>query len=419
MKLITEKQKKERKFLLALPILTLPFLCLAFWAMGGGSGKSVEGNSRLPGLNMSLPQAHIGDDSMDKLESYRQAERKEYLLREQRRMDPFSEVENEKPDTSRGFLGGLEKANTLLQTEEEVQDKLANLQKLIIQSEVVDEPDLRKNKSILSVASTSSSNSVQGNMSDDLEMKRLEAMMSSVIEPEMEDPEMERIDAMLDKLLDVQHPQRVHERLLQTNALEREAVFSVRLDRDIPQEENFKESANLQRERNGFYSLGSDRQQSFATIRPAISAQVTKDQEVVTGASIQLELTQSVFIEGVEFIPGTPVTGVCTLNGERLNIEVQRIRSGNLIIPVNMTAIDLDALPGIKIPNAITRDAVKQGAGDGIQSMNMMGMSSSWEAQASMAGMETIKGILSKKAKLVKVTVKAGHPLLLADLSGN
>ena len=107
------------------------------------------------------------------------------------------------------------------------------------------------------------------------------------------------------------------------------------------------------------------------------------------------------------------------LSGERLNIEVSSIRSDNLIIPVSLQAVDLDALRGIKIPNAITRDAVKQGAGDGIQSLNAMGMSSSWEAQASMAGMETIKGIISKKAKLVKVTVKAGHPLLLADLSGN
>src|SRR5690606_2408221 len=127
MKLITEKQKKERKFLLALPVLTLPFLCLAFWAMGGGNGESEEGNSKLLGLNMSLPQAHIGDDPIDKLESYRQAERKEYLLREQRRMDPFSEVEKEKTDTSGRLLGGLEKTNTLQQTEKEVQEKLANL----------------------------------------------------------------------------------------------------------------------------------------------------------------------------------------------------------------------------------------------------------------------------------------------------
>jgi conjugative transposon TraM protein len=413
MQKLTEKQKKERKFLLALPILTLPFLCLAFWAMGGGTREDTGIEEQQLGLNMTLPEAQIESYSMNKLESYEEAERRASQVREQRRMDPFADNSTEKQDTLRQLIPGLGGGNTLEKTESEVQEKLVSLERLLNKKDIKQEP---AGQGIASVVTTDPR---QANTIDDPELQRLEAMMASVIEPEMEDPEMERIDSMLDKLLDVQHPQRVYERLSQKNALEREGTYSIHLDRDIPQEENFKESANLQIGRNGFYTLDSDRQQSFATIRPAISAQVTKDQQVVTGASIEMELTQAVFIEGMEFIAGTRVTGVCTLNGERLNIEVQQIRSGNLIIPVSMTVMDLDALPGIKIPTAITRDAVKQGAGDGIQSMNMMGMSSSWEAQASMAGMETVKGILSKKAKLVKVTVKAGHPLLLADLSDN
>lgn len=407
----TEKQKKKRKFLLALPILTLPFLCLAFWAMGGGTGEHTGIAELQQGLNMTLPEAQIESYSLNKLEAYEQAEKKASQVREQRRMDPFADSSTEKQDTSRRFTAGS--GNTLQETENEVQEKLFTLERLLNQPDIQQEP---VGQGIASVVTTEPR---QADRIDDPELQRLEAMMASLIEPEMEDPEMERIDSMLDKLLDVQHPQRVHERLSQKNALEREGTYSIHLDRDIPQEENFKESANLQIGRNGFYTLDSDRQQSFATIRPAISAQVTIDQQVVTGASIEMELTQAVFIEGMEFVAGTRVTGVCNLNGERLNIEVSSIRSDNLIIPVSLQAVDLDALSGIKIPNAITRDAVKQGAGDGVQSMNMMGMSSSWEAQASMAGMETVKGILSKKAKLVKVTVKAGHPLLLADMSGN
>ncbi|MEB2782192.1 conjugative transposon protein TraM [Algoriphagus sp. C2-6-M1] len=413
MQQLTEKQKKERKFLLALPILTLPFLCLAFWAMGGGTGDPTSIDKQQKGLNMTLPEAQVESHALNKLESYEQAEKRASQVREQRRMDPFADSLTEKEDASHRFTAPTGQESTLQETENEVQEKLFTLEKLLNQPDIQQEPVGQE------IVSVESEEPGQGGASGDPELQRLEVLMASVIEPEMEDPEMERIDSMLDKLLDVQHPQRVHERMSQTNELEGEAVFSVSLDRDDPQAEYFDEPAYPQRERNGFYSLDTDKQQSFATIRPAISAQVTKDQEVVTGASIEMELTQSVFIDGVEFLAGTSITGVCTLNGERLNIEVQRIRSGNLIIPVNLNVVDLDALPGIKIPNAITRDAVKQGAGDGIQSMNMMGMSSSWEAQASMAGMETVKGILSKKAKLVKVTVKAGHPILLTDLSGN
>lgn len=410
MKQITEKQKRERKFLIALPLLTLPFLCLTFWVLGGGKG--VEQREQQKGLNMMLPEARIEATSPDKMESYKQAERKASQVREQIRMDPFANDLPEKVDTLLNFPLGSEHKNTLLETENAVQEKLADLQKLITQPELNEVHVVEKKQPL-------EGGIRQEAVLVDPDLKRLESMMSAVIAPEMKDPEMERIDSMLDKLLDVQHPQRVQERLSQANVLEREAVFAVSLDRGAPQAKDFYESVYPNREQNGFYGLENEREMPFSTILPAISAQVTIDQEVVSGASIELELTQSVFIQGIEFPKGTRVTGMCSLNGERLNIEVASIRSDNLIIPVSLQAIDLDALPGIKIPNAITRDAVKQGAGDGMQSLNAMGMSSSWEAQASMAGMETIKGIISKKAKLVKVTVKAGHPLLLANLSGN
>ncbi|SFU19218.1 Bacteroides conjugative transposon TraM protein [Algoriphagus locisalis] len=412
MQQLTDKQKKERKFLLALPILTLPFLCLAFWAMGGGSGEPSIGEQQ-QGLNMTLPEAQVESPALTKLESYEQAEVKASKVREQRRMDPFAESAIEEEDASPRFIVPIGQESRLQETENEVQEKMFTLEKLLNQ------PDVQQKPAVQVIGSVETEEPGKLSDSADPDLQRLEALMASVTGPGLEDPEMERIDAMLDKLLDVQHPQRVHERMSQTNDQERKPVFAVSLDQDDPQADSPKESVYSGRERNGFYSLESETPLSFARVRPAIAAQVTKDQEVVTGASIEMELTQSMFIDGVEFSAGTPITGVCTLDGERLTIAVRSIRSGNLIVPVDLEVVDLDALPGIKIPNAITRDAVKQGAGEGIQSMNRIGMSSSWEAQASMAGMETVKGILSKKAKLVKVMVKAGHPLLLSDQSVN
>ena len=412
MQQLSEKQKKERKFLFVLPILTLPFLCLGFWALGGGMEVPTDLEIQQKGLNMTLPEAQIESDALNKLESYERADKQASKVLELRRMDPFAGSSIELKDTLFPSSYGELEESALVNTEKQVRGKLIELEKLLSQPDKQAEPVGQKNTSGSWV-------SPQLNSSDDQDIQRLESLMASMKEPEMEDPEMERIDSMLDKLLDVQHPQRVHERLSQRKELEREVVFSVSLNRAVSVEKNFEKVDYPQFEQNGFYSLDSNKPKSFATIHPAISAQVTKDQEVVTGASIELELTQAIFIDGVEFSSGTKITGVCSLDGERLNIDIRNIRSGNLIIPVSLRALDLDALPGIKIPNAITRDAVKQGAGDGIQSMNMMGMSSSWEAQASMAGMETVKGILSKKAKLVKVTVKAGHPLLLMDQSGN
>ncbi|WP_339880165.1 conjugative transposon protein TraM [uncultured Algoriphagus sp.] len=408
MKQLTEKQKKDRKFLLVLPVLTLPFLCLAFWALGGGKHVEEFETASEKGLNMGLPEAYIEVGSMDKMKSYEEAERKASQLREQLRMDPFANRLTQ--DTVPAKPGNLQESSRLSKTEDALQEKLADLQNLVSNPPVKKDP----------YSSPQLSSPIDKGQDSDLvdqDLKRLESMMAAVVEPGMEDPEMQRIDNLLDKLLDVQHPQRVEQRLSEARKLELQAAFAVSPE---PNGAALQEEVGMgivPTERNGFYTLENETRKSFSSIHPAISAQVTRDQEVVSGASIEMELTQPVFIEGIEFPKGTRVTGVCALRGDRLNINVQALRSGNLIIPVSLEATDLDALPGIKIPDAITRDAIKEGAGDGVESLGMMGMSSSWEAQASMAGMETVKGILSKKAKLVRVTVKAGHPLLLTDMS--
>ena len=404
MKQITEKQKRERKFLLALPLLTLPFLCLAFWALGGGKGTSDLPQKQPGGLNISLPEAHVDSLAPDKLASYERSERRAAQKREQMRMDPFARVTGPRPDTTEHVLAGLERKSTLMETENAVSEKLSDLEALLQPSE---EPLAVTREAAIPEGEPGKA------IAPDPELQHLESMMSAVMAP-AEDPEMEKIDQMLDKLLDVQHPGRVQQRLNQEAELLSSKAFEVSLS---PEESTELEVRHAPKPQNRFYSLEKKDATPFSDIRPAIPARVTVDQEIVSGASIRMELSRTVYIKGVEFLAGTPVTGVCRLNGERLHIQVEAIRSDNLIIPVDLTVTGLDALPGIRIPNTITRDAVKQGAGDGVQSLNMMSMSGSWEAQASMAGLETVKGIFSKKAKLIRVHVKAGHPLLLTDQS--
>jgi hypothetical protein len=47
----------------------------------------------------------------------------------------------------------------------------------------------------------------------------------------------------------------------------------------------------------------------------------------------------------------------------------------------------------------------------------MSSLDNSLELQAASAGIEAAKGLLSKKAKLAKVTLKAGYHILLKDKS--
>ena len=128
-----------------------------------------------------------------------------------------------------------------------------------------------------------------------------------------------------------------------------------------------------------------------------------------------MRLSEDIFISGTLIPAGNFVYGVCSINGERLKIDINSVRYGKRLYPVALGVYDLDALEGIRIPGAITRDAVKDGSDRALQSVQLMSLDPSIGAQAASAGVEMTKGLLSKKAKLIRVTVKAGYPILLVD----
>jgi hypothetical protein len=78
-----------------------------------------------------------------------------------------------------------------------------------------------------------------------------------------------------------------------------------------------------------------------------------------------------------------------------------------------MEVYDLDGMAGIHIPGAITRDVAKQSADNGLQLMELTSVDPSLKAQAAAAGVSTVKNLLSKKVKQIKVVVKAGYKVLL------
>ena len=63
---------KQRKFLLVLPLLVIPFLTMAFWALGGGKTTSQPKTSK--GLDASLPEAQFKKEKdADKMAVYQTA----------------------------------------------------------------------------------------------------------------------------------------------------------------------------------------------------------------------------------------------------------------------------------------------------------------------------------------------------------
>ncbi|MDQ6889964.1 MAG: conjugative transposon protein TraM, partial [Bacteroidota bacterium] len=164
---------------------------------------------------------------------------------------------------------------------------------------------------------------------------------------------------------------------------------------------------------NGFYSIDDDLKDEEEN--NAIEAVVNTDQTLVNGSVIKLRLTTDIYINGTLIPKNNFVFGTASLNDERLTIDINSIRNNKSIFPVKLEVYDMDGLPGIYIPGAITRDAAKQSADNGLQLTELSSMDPSLKAQAASAGINSVKSMLSRKVKQVKVMVKAGYKVLLKD----
>lgn len=95
---------RKRKMMLVLPLLVIPFLTMAFWALGGGQTRQNITTVKQPGLNLNLPDAGLKDDNMaDKLSFYDKADKDSLKKEEWMRTDPYYQ---QKQDT--GFAAADE-----------------------------------------------------------------------------------------------------------------------------------------------------------------------------------------------------------------------------------------------------------------------------------------------------------------------
>ena len=162
---------------------------------------------------------------------------------------------------------------------------------------------------------------------------------------------------------------------------------------------------------NAFYSL--DEPDITPENNNAVPAYIDETRTVTTGSTVKLRLGEDVYLGGLFVSKNTSVYGVAQLDGERLHISINSIRCYNSILPVALSVYDLDGLEGIYIPGAITGEVLKSSTDRAISGIGVASLDPSLKAQAANAGIEAAKSLLSRKARMIKVTLKAGYELLL------
>lgn len=410
----TQPFLRKRKFLLVLPLLVLPFVTLLFWAGGGGKGHAMAKEPHPTGLNVELPDAQFKeDDPITKLQLYEQAEKRAKergLAFGAGSLHPDSVSDGREPQSlpySYDPSPYLEEGKSDV-TEAKVYQKLEQLNRQLQSTEVE-----RSSRNARSSSPTILPNKQLLETSDPLpELAKRE---------KEKDPELEQLNAMMDKILDIQHPERVKENA-RPAAIKGAAVYTVTkgetgdnitlLGGESPDgKEALDQSDFLPK---GFYSLEEPVQPNMQK-QTAIGGVVHQTQTLEPGATILVRLTDAVTVNGLQLPKGLVVYGTATLDGERLQIRITNIRSGNELIPVRLKAYDLDGIEGLFTPGVRNREAANgttQRAVQGI-SLNTFGLSPG--VQAAGVGVEAAKNLIGRKVKAVRVRVQQGHQLLLQN----
>lgn len=404
---------------MALPLLVMPFLTAIFWALGGGQGTAANTTQKQrAGLNPELPNAQFDRDmdEWDKLSLYQKARRDSMRYHEARRIDPYFKLMplKEDQDTVKKPKSGSGNVNPSLgkkdpwidENEERVNRKLEELYRSL-NAPPESEKSPRYESNVPQVDDERFSNDVE----------KLEDMMRMMQAGDAEDKEMQEIQAVLEKILDIQHPERVQERLRSTRTSDSSEVFTVHPLHDqavglISAPADSESPVEL----NQFY--GIDRVNTVNSAPEFFQAAVYDAQTLVSGSVIKLKLMTDIYVSGMLIPAGRFLYGVCALNGERLTASINSIHHANQIFPVSLSVFDLDGLEGIYIPGAIARDVAKQSSNQAVQGLQLGTFNPSLEMQAASAGIETAQNLIAKKTRLIKVTVKAGYRVLLMD-TGN
>lgn len=345
---------RKRKLLLFLPLLVLPLLTFVLWLSGRGSKAQLITNQ---GINTVLPGADLGrEQPKDKLGIYEQHRQEAAKTNTD---GAFAELGFDTTSRTRANQPG----NTYPATHSaEANEGLIRKRLALIKQEIAKpEPAAPTTLSALGISKKSQ------------DLDRMEKLSRSHAAQTGEDPEMKQLNGMLEKIMDIQHPERVSSESKQQPKTELDSLYK------------------------------------------AFRAVVSGDQKVSEGSQIKLCLQDTLYIDKQVIPKGQFLFGICQLINQRLLLNIKTIRLGSSILPVDLSVYDLDAMPGINVPEAIMGEALRSGSDNALQRLPLMGLDQSVPTQLAGAGVEAAKGLFSKKVKRVKVRLKADYPVLLRN----
>jgi conjugative transposon TraM protein len=164
----------------------------------------------------------------------------------------------------------------------------------------------------------------------------------------------------------------------------------------------------------GFNPPGPEKQASAATV--PIQAEIYETATVLSGNRVKLRLMEDCRVNGTNIPRSTFVYGTCTVNNERLEINIAQFSVKGTFIPVQISVYDLDGLKGLYVPDNASRKAAKE-AGSSVNTSSMFGAVNNPLMYAGIQAADRATQSLAKMIRIKKVTVKKNTLVYLVNKS--
>jgi conjugative transposon TraM protein len=422
-----DKNKRKQKLLVALPLFVIG---LAGLIVGGinimgkrPAQQDVKNGMTKSAFNTKLPAPNLPGKDKNKLEIYMEADKDSAHKKAEWENDPNSKrlydpaPPTEPKRTDNRPVPNSGKSNPSLPSseitdpnEKKVNERLQKLYAVLNQSANQEKQEKGQAPSL----TTEQREPGQ----PDPETARLERLLQAARTPDTaSDPTLDKVDKVLDKVLDIQHPERVQVQVQKSPAEGKRTIYKVLTSPEDAGRTEPDSKDGVGGGENAFYGLQQTTFEDSTTNNntTSIQAVVHETQILQNGSTIKLRLLQDIFVGGHRIPANNFIYGQCSVNSERLTVQLTSAVCNDQIYPIALKVYDMDGLEGIYVPGAITREVTKEGISQGITGMGITSLDPSLGAQAAAAGIETAKNLLSKKVKAVIVTVKAGHRVLLEN----
>ncbi|WP_294246242.1 conjugative transposon protein TraM [uncultured Chryseobacterium sp.] len=168
---------------------------------------------------------------------------------------------------------------------------------------------------------------------------------------------------------------------------------------------------------NRFYEVQNE-SKSSAQSDKAIKAVVHETKTLVNESTLSIRLSEGLELGQTEISPGSLLTAAGKFQGGRLQLKISSIQYNGSVYPVEINIHDNDGQPGLYVPYSPQQNAVSDMLANMSQTSGtniMMTQSAGQQVVADLSRgvIQGLSGYFQKRVRQQKVTVKAGHQVLL------